>query len=331
MTSRWIFGSFKRDFSFLTLPGLLVLLFAFLVSPANGLGEELLALFALVICDSGHVYTTLWRTYANAKERKSSPLYFVVPVLVLLAVSFWIYWGLPWFWTFIIWVTVYHNYRQFYGIARWEQKLNQDKRKMNLVFLAVLCWLPFLIFHLRGTGVHFYSENAIVKLPWTWLLPYGQALYFAILFVWLGLTFKQLIQKTIVWPVTLAVLTPVLFYGISFLLGVRLSQVLFALVVSHGVGYMALMSLSLKKVEVPYKASFRVWFWIMIATAIIFGFIEAQFEEFYLLDLATYESYPQNILLSVLGGLYLVPLLSHYIFDGWLWTSRHRDAKLIYK
>nr|HRO68488.1 hypothetical protein [Pseudobdellovibrionaceae bacterium] len=217
--TKWIFGSFTKDFFYLVFPGvmtlLLVMLFPF---REDGLPLEILAFFALAFCDSGHVYTTLWRTYAIAKERKSTILYFTVPLAIFLVVGAWVYFGIPYLWTVVIWLTVYHNYRQFHGVLRWEQKVNKDRDRWEPRILLFLCVWPFLLYHFRDVNIHFYSANAMLMMPWPEILPWGLSVYFAVMAFWLLRTGRKALLGTMRWPVVLAVATPALFYGVAFLL-----------------------------------------------------------------------------------------------------------------
>ncbi|MBX3041095.1 MAG: hypothetical protein KF789_10355, partial [Bdellovibrionaceae bacterium] len=282
--TKWIFGSFPKDFLFLVFPGLATLLLVMFMPSQEGFFPEILAFFALAFCDSGHVYTTFWRTYAIAKERKSTVLYFTVPVLIFLVVGTWVFLGVPGLWTVVIWLTVFHNYRQFHGILRWEQKVNKDRDIWEGRFLMFLCAWPFLLYHLRDVNVHFYSADAMLMMPWPEALPWGLGLYFVVVTAWLLRTLRKVWAGTFRWPVVLAVLTPGLFYGVAFLLGTNLAQILFPLVVSHAVAYFGLMSLSLERLEVPFRKGFAVWLGVILVTALIFGWGESSYEEWMLGD-----------------------------------------------
>lgn len=328
LKAQWIFGSSQRDFSFLVLPGLLTAFIVHLYHP-EGFWDEALAFFALAFCDSGHVYTTFWRTYANAKERGRTFLYWLVPFLVFWAVALWAFWDVRTLWSAVIFATVFHNYRQFHGILKWEQKINQDKDPWHARSLLALCFLPFLIFHFRDIQTEFVVEGALLHFPDTRLLNLGILFYLVVLISWAVRVLWQIYRGKNIAPVTLAIFTPAFLYALSFLWGRNIAEVLYPLVVAHGFAYMALMSLSLQRTQAPWQRGFIWWFGVMGATALFFGVSEARFEEWLLPRLD-----PQGLkdfLVPALMGLYLVPLLTHYIYDGWLWKSNHPEARLIYR
>lgn len=325
---QWIFGSTRKDLFFLVLPGLLTAGLVHIFHP-QGLWDEALAFFALAFCDSGHVYTTFWRTYANARERNRTTLYWTVPVLVFLFVAIWAYFNMIGLWTFIIFATVFHNYRQFHGILKWEQKINGDKDPWQARFLLALLILPFALFHFRDIDMEFVLHGAVLHFPNQIILQFGLVAYGVVLAAWVLKVLRSTFQGTSSAPVTLAVMIPSFLYGISFLVGDTIGEILYPLVVAHGFAYMGLMSLTLKRTEIPWRKEFAWWLVIIIGTAFMFGLLEAQFEDWFL-PLAEKTS-AADFTLAFLMGIYLTPLLSHYIYDGWLWKSNHHEAALIYK
>lgn len=313
---------------FLVLPGFLTALLVHAIYP-QGLWGEVLALFALAFCDSGHVYTTFWRTYANARERGRTLLYWTVPILVFALVVAWALIDLRSLFTALIFATVFHNYRQFHGILKWEQKINGDKDPWQARFLMALCVFPFFIFHFRAIETEFILPGAVLHFPQATVYYIGLSIYALVVFAWTVRVLWQTLQGVSTAPVTLAVLTPAALYALSFLWGTTLAEVLFPLVVAHGFAYMGLISLSLKRTKIPWQRSFKWWLGIIIATSLFFGLSEAQMED-WLLPLLKAEG-ADNLFIASLVALYLVPLLTHYIYDGWLWKSKHPEAPLIYQ
>jgi hypothetical protein len=250
---------------------------------------------------------------------------------VFFIVASWVFMGWPWLWAIVILLTVFHNYRQFHGILRWEQKINQDRDKLEVRFLGLLCALPFVIFHFRDIDLHFYAQSDVIYLPWPQALPYLQGLLALVWITWIGRTLWKARAGRFHLPSTLAVALPAFLYAAAFVHGESIAQVLFPLVIAHGFAYLGLMSLSLQRIELPMKRSFALWFLVMLGTALFLGLGESLFEESFLAPLSEYEKTQGQPILALAAGLYLVPLISHYLFDGWLWTSKHRDAALIYR
>jgi hypothetical protein len=117
-------------------------------------------------------------------------------------------------------------------------------------------------------------------------------------------------------------LFPSALYSISFLLGRTQMEILAPLVVSHGVSYILLVSLSvqrtyvgetLKKMAVPLVA----------LTAVAFGIADYLYaENFFLLG---------NPGLSAFAALYLTPLFCHYLFDAVIWRKDHPQSARVYR
>jgi hypothetical protein len=189
--------------------------------------------------------------------------------------------------------------------------------------------LPFILFHFRDLDDDFIIKGALWHWPNQTALSAGLLIYGVVLAVWVARVLISTLKGQSKAPITLAVLTPAFLYPISFLLGQNLAQYLYPLVVAHGFAYFALMSLSLQRTEVPWKRQFKWWLAIMAATALIFGGIEASFEDWFLPVMTQDTSH--SVLVCVALGIYLIPLLTHYVYDGWLWKSSHAEAATIYR
>ena len=112
----WILKTRLREFFFMYLPGLLAVLAAIFLPD---LGEEslLYGLLAMGVIDSGHVYTTMWRTWLHKEEIVTDKLYIFFPIAFFFLFTIWFYLGLPFLWTFVVYSTLYHHTRQVYGFV----------------------------------------------------------------------------------------------------------------------------------------------------------------------------------------------------------------------
>ena len=123
------------------------------------------------------------------------------------------------------------------------------------------------------------------------------------------------------WNRTLAVLFSGVFYGFAFLASRNAAQVLFPLVVSHGLAYLALTDFSLRKIHPGvYKGLLPALF--VGATALLFGGMEFLLEDS-LLEIGS----PTKALTT---AILLTPLFCHYYFDMFLWKSTHPHAAKVY-
>ncbi len=91
---KWIFGRAWPDLLFVLFPGMIAILLLLLVSEVS-LTYVVLAFFAATFLDTGHVYTTVWRTFFRKKEVTCSKLYWIAPLCVFFGFSLWSFAGLP--------------------------------------------------------------------------------------------------------------------------------------------------------------------------------------------------------------------------------------------
>jgi hypothetical protein len=323
----WILGSARRDGLWFYLPGLLTIVLS--LGLDGGTDSWPFILFAFVaqgILDSGHVYTTLWRTYFDPRERRRLRMYLWAPPVIFAVVFGWGALGLPFLGAVVLYATVFHNVRQFYGLSKWYQRLAGVSRPVSDRFLYLLCGLPFVMAHFRP-GVEwppFYRDQEALVRPDVRVFSILAVIYCAALLGWA--TYEWFIWRREgrrEFARLLSVAYPVLLYGFAFLRGTTLAQILFPLVVSHGLTYIALTSLSLVRTRGraglgrPAVAVIAV-----AATAALFGTIETIYEN----RVAMFDD-PR---LAFFLALYLMPLFCHYLFDAFLWTRRHPDAAVIF-
>ncbi len=316
----WIFGSFFRDLGFLYLPGLLgVALSLYSVDLAES--SLLYALIVTAFFDSGHVYTTVWRTYFHPEELRSSPTYWVMPIVFFLIFSTWHWFSFPGLWNFVVYATYYHHVRQSFGFAKWYQNLNHQSRKGSDYFLYVLFYLPLLAYHFRSGVINqYYSNQDFFLYPQHNLFLTVLAVYACTLFAWALYEYRLWRKGFREYNRILSIALPGLIYGYCFFVGRTATQVLFPLLMTHAVAYFGIMGQSLQRTRPKFFSSFGKAILIILGTALIFGFLESYVEEFIIGKRSN-----QTILI----GLYLTPLFLHYYHDARIWRKNHREAKIL--
>jgi hypothetical protein len=322
----WIFNDLRKDSLWLYLPGLIALALSWsLPSTDSSVAFLIYAFLAKEFFDSGHVYTTLWRTYLNPVERARTRIYLYAPIVLFLFFFSWGFLQLPYLGALVVYATIYHNVRQFFGISKWYQRLNGKFRRYSDYFLYFNCWMPFLIAHFRMDFVwnSYYSPQDIFRWPNEQIFQVLMVIYFAGILAWLGYEIS-IARKHPEWNRILAIAFPSLLYGIAFIRGRTAMEMIFPLVVAHGVGYFALMSFALNKTQERFF-NFRKAVVLILVTALFFGVLEAYYED--LLDLSTPAV---SGTMAFLIAIYLTPLFCHYYFDSFLWKAQHPDAKSIY-
>lgn len=330
---QWIFGSATRDALWLVFPG--VFCIAFIYAGAQNYEPFVLALFfASGAVDLGHVYSTAWRTWFNAAELKSSRRYWLLPaVLIALCVlgsqsqSFW-------FWSALVYFTLFHNIRQFYGILKWYQFLDRSKTqkdRLAVPLLYALTLIPMIGFHFRpNVNFEMYVPNAIWHFPNALLLQMSfvaYALAFVLLTFWVARGIKQ---RSLRPPIALAVITPTAIYGFAGFVGTNYLECFAPLVLAHGIAYYGLMHLSLQRItRASAQRNGSTWLYIKLIGSLVAGGVIATAFENGLFD--SLIQAPGSMTSALLTIIFVVPLLCHYTFDAFIWKHSHREAKIIYQ
>ncbi len=322
---RWIFGSLRRDLLFLALPGFVSLSIAL----TGALQENVIYyFFALAFADSGHIYTTLWRTYAHPAERQRSMMYLWVPVGVTLTFFAWSYFRIPFMWSFVVYATIHHNLKQFYGITKWYEVINRRTVKWSGGFAKALMIIPVVFYHFRSTSVEgFYASGDTLLYPNRFLLNVSLLIYAAVILAWIGCEIREWQRGFRDYNRIGAIAFCAALYGGAFGFGTSVPQVLYPLVIAHGTGYMALMALAVRRTRPLKFSDFKINLFIMASTAMAFGLLEHLVERREIV----FEGATTSALQSLIIGLYLIPLFSHFIFDRYLWRKNHWESRLVYE
>lgn len=332
---KWILGNLGKDFLGILLPGFVGIVLSFvLFGLQNDSDRTWFTIGSFVIfgvIDAGHVYLTMWRTWLYEVEWKSSFLNWLVPSSIALIMAMWIYFGVPYLWRFTLYFTVYHHIRQFYGIQKWYQHLYKRSCRWSSFFLYALTILPFVLLHFRQAvidgyytkGDLFIFENREIY-NWLW------AVYIFFLVWWLSFEVHLFFKVGFEGSRVLQLSTTVILCGSCFLLSKNNLEVVVPLMISHGVSYLALMELSLKRLKFPPVWGIRSPMILLLLTALILGG-GTFWMEYEVLDINNrYLNESVESSSKFLLALYFVPLYSHYIFDSFIWKKNHRDGKLIY-
>lgn len=327
MRTDWILGSFRKDASFLILPGFFALAFSFAF--IRGANEPLLyALLAVGFIESGHVYTTFWRTYLHPEERRSSILYVAVPLAIFALFATWMYVGRAGMWSFVAYANIFHHVRQYYGFNRWYQGLAKRPEPLSDFFLYSLCLLPVVGYHFRSDAIKgYYSEADLLLFPQPTLLKATAIAFVTIAAAWV-------VFEVVRWRKghrepgrILSIFTPATLYGVCFFFGTSISTILFPLVISHGCAYFGVMGESLRRTQKSRFPTFVRAVVVVVSTAVLLGGLEFYLELEWL-DFS--DAGPSGSLVaSLVTGLYLVPLFSHFVFDAFIWRRKHRESPMM--
>lgn len=336
MKQPWIHNA-KTDWWFILSPPFLVLLIIFLFQKQiQGLENHYSFytwLFLIVFVDVAHVYSTLFKTYfVKGEIQKNKLLYLGIPVLswVLGIVLFQL--GSLTFWSVLALVAVFHFIRQQYGFMRIYARFepNNWSKKIDGIAVYSATIYPMLYWFKTPRAFTWFVNN-----EFEWLqnlpdyLPLITVIYFTILIIWIVKTvFEVFKTKNINFPKTALITGTFLswYFGIVYFNNDLLFT--FLNVVSHGIPYIALIYIQEIKQKENYQLNrmqiFKSFSGVFLFVAVILGF--AFLEEFLWETLVWNEHFSLNVMVSeklfqFLVPLLVVPQLTHYLLDGFIWRK----------
>ncbi len=345
MSSRWLVSA-PFDLAFFVAPAALTVAALWLSPPALLARDDLpiwvwVALIPLI--DVSHVYASLYRTYFDAEELARRPaLYVSVPALVFIVGTILYSADAATFWRILAYAAVWHFVRQQYGFlmlyrrragerGRWGSRLDGA-----LLYLTTLYPLLYWHTHLPRRFVWFV-EGDFLPLPFAHAATAAGWLY---LLLALAYAAKELYRRGRGEPISLGKNLVLLTTSASWYCGIVLfdSDYAFTLtnVVSHGVPYVALVWITLRRRWGDSTAASGLrWISRPQAIAVFVGLLVAfALVEEALWDLLVWGDPP-----TVLGGrnhvlglsdspflafvvaLLTVPQATHYVLDGFIWRT----------
>ena len=344
----WIGRPFT-DIVFILLPPFLSLLVIILFPSAfqnNKDMPEAAWIILVLLIDVAHVYSTLYRTYFDPQALRgqrfllwSIPFFgFVAGVLLYNVDS-------RWFWRILAYIAVFHFVRQQYGFMRVYSRKEPRKTMSSLIDTITIYTAtiyPVLYWHLSGpANFNWFIEGDFFYVQAKSLLPVITVVYFIILALYLAREIHSIVVRKYFNLPKFAVISGTLvswYFGIVYFNG----DMAFTLlnVVSHGIPYMALVwiygdknyhqkqkgSSFLRMVFSKYGVA------LFLALIFVFAFVEEGIWDrlVWKEHRAVFGNFEADIskpLLSVLVPLLILPQLTHYILDGFIWKIKQDDFK----
>lgn len=336
MKQPWIHNA-KTDGWFILLPPFVILLIIFLFQKQiQGLENHYSFytwLFLIVFVDVAHVYSTLFKTYFIKEEvRKRKLLYYGIPVLSWILGLILYQFGSLTFWSVLALVAVFHFIRQQYGFMRIYARFepNNWSKRIDEIAVYSATIFPMLYWFKTPRAFTWFVEN---EFHWLQKLPdYRNAItvvYVFILSVWIIKTAYEIIKTRKVNLLKIAVISGTYlswYFGIVYFNNDLVFT--FLNVISHGIPYVALIYIrEIKQKETAQQNNFSVFkstLGIFLFIGVIIGF--AFFEEFLWEILVWNEHFSLNLNVSMNWFQFLVPLLvvpqlTHYLLDGFIWRK----------
>lgn len=339
MKQPWIYNA-KWDSLFILMPPFFALFLAVVFSSQlNQLQQSypfVSWLILIVFIDVAHVYSTLFKTYfVKSNFQKHRTLYLGLPLAGFVIALVFYQFGFLVFWSTLALVAVYHFIRQQYGFMRLYSRFEQYRYTKVVDSVTVYAATVYPMLYWFGTPRKFtwFVEDEFNWLQGlTTIIPLLNVFYISVLVIYFSCTlYFTMRDRVFNWPKH-AVISGTI---ISWYVGIVYynNEVLFTLlnVVSHGIPYMALIYFQeiMQKNNVafsPLKKSYAFVFILFILITFGLAFSEELLweslvwkEHFSILDIELSE-----VALSILVPLLVVPQLTHYLLDGFIWRRSHQ-------
>lgn len=292
-------------------------------------------LFLIVFVDVAHVYSTLFKTYFVKEEfQRRKLMYLGIPIFSLILGIILYQFGELFFWSVLALVAVFHFVRQQYGFMRLYARFESKGFSKTIDNLSIYSATIYPMMYWFCTPRKF---NWFVDSEFSWMqnlnvfLRYFTMLYVAVILLWIGKSIFEFIKtKSINIPKNLLIVGSFLswYFGIVYFN----NDLIFTLlnVISHGIPYIALIYI--KEIEQKSDSGlrslliFKQAFGVVLFVFVILGF--ALFEEFIWENLVWREHISWFGISSieksyfVLIPLLVVPQLTHYLLDGFIWRQQ---------
>jgi hypothetical protein len=274
--------------------------------------------------DHTHVASTSWRTIFN--KRQSKWINFGVPFGVLAVIGTLTYVNFSYLWTIITYIAFVHLIRQNYGVLRWYHKANNYFDKRDEVVFYLFSILPFVLFHFRADIIFGLFENGtFFHVPLQTIFQRGMSVYLGLVLLWF--LFEVLIRKDF----KKCIGSKVFILGNSVFTYFALTRLTTNAMITdtflfaHGLHYLALNLLTIKKVSRPKPWVYLVMGAMGLGLVYIYKTYSSPLENF------NFELNGPTLFIAVLAAIYHLPVLSHYTYDTFIWRSTSVDADKIYQ
>ncbi|REC49131.1 hypothetical protein [Chryseobacterium pennipullorum] len=336
MKQPWIHNA-KTDCWFILSPPFLVLLVIFLFQKQIQGLEDYYSfytwLFLIVFVDVAHVYSTLFKTYfVKGKIQQNRLLYLGVPIVSWVFGCILFQFGSLTFWSVLALIAVFHFVRQQYGFMRIYARFepNNWSKKIDEMAVYSATVYPMLYWFKTPRAFTWFVNN-----EFDWLqnlpdyIPWITPLYFVILIVW---TAKTVFEVSKTKNINIPKITLIIGTFLSWYFGIVYfnNDLLFTFlnVISHGIPYIALIYIREIRQKENHQLNRMLIFksfsgiFLFVGVILLFAFLE----EFLWETLVWNEHFSLNLLISekliqFLVPLLVVPQLTHYHLDGFIWRK----------
>jgi hypothetical protein len=300
-------------------------------------------LLLVLIIDVGHVYSTIFRFYWEGTTfQKYKNLLLIIPSAAFLIGFTLHYFDSFLFWRILAYIALYHFIRQQYGFVRlYSRKQSQTKGQAAIDAIAIYAstLYPVLYWHLHLTNsLSWFVPNDFIRLPNLNIDQWLLALYLISIALYTAKEmYVTVTTKDFNLPKNLIVLGTFLswYTGIVFFHGDLAFT--FLNVVAHGIPYMGLVWLYGEK-KSTNNFSFGLYGAIIfVAVVVSLSYLEESLWDVMVwkdhLDLFPFLTDADPIhnhwILSAVVALLVLPQITHYVVDGFIWRfSKDSNARI---
>lgn len=328
-----------KDYIFSTT-GLLATLLAYLLSQLLKIDSvsSLMWLILILGVDVSHVYSTVYRTYFNSQQRlQLGKVLILVPLFVFfLSLGLALY-SAQLFWTVLAYIAIFHFSRQQIGFLRWLQ-IPSGYPKLILeagVYLSTLG--SVFIWHLQGpknfnwfVAQDLIYLNEISNIDIISLSNLSRSVVVGGSIAAFAFSLILFFQKKVTIHIPFILVST--FSSWYFPIVVLNSDFVFSVsnVIAHGIPYMTLVWGEEHRTKSAFRQIELFLGIILIMALVEEGFWDALvwrehsefFESFYFLP----KMNPTSLGLSVVLAVLILPQLTHYILDGFIWKKKYRQT-----
>jgi len=308
------------------------------------------AWFAFVLCiDVAHVYSTLFRTYFNSREFTENRLLLsTIPIAAWLGGVLIYSASSAMFWRVLAYIAVFHFIRQQYGFmmlySRGEALPFRRVKVIDKVVVYLAALYPIVYWHTHlPRNFHWFVDGDFLSVIPGQVEPITRAIYLITLLLYLG---KELLLFGRTGEISVGKNCVILGTALSWYVGIVAfdSDMAFTVtnVVSHGVPYIGLIWIYGRKQQTAgneissrFRYLFSTWFVpIFLGLLVFFAYVEEGLWD--ALIWRDHESlfgvflhFPKitdHATLSWIVPLLVLPQLTHYIIDGFIWKLRDKSA-----
>ena len=299
-------------------------------------------LLLVLLIDVSHVYSTLFRFYwEKSTFQKYKRLLVIIPVAAfVVALSLHLTDSFL-FWRVLAYVALYHFIRQQYGFLRlYSRKQNQGKVEKLIDSLAIYAGTVYPVFywHVNLTGtLSWFVPNDFVRLDLEWLNVPSLIVYVLIIAAYVV---KEIfVSRVSGFNVPKNAIVAGTF--LSWYVGIVMfhGDLAFTLlnVVAHGIPYMGLVWLyGEKKGGLMFSKGLKGVLIFVGVIALLAYLEESIWDGMIWKDhielfpfMTSFEMLQDPVVVSVVVALLVLPQITHYVLDGFIWRfSKDSSARI---